>query len=264
MKTSRCLVAAALLLCCTSGAFGRSLQGSSGHLSMQAKTGDAKTVQEAYDEQVDQLADMISTVFMVHSGTNLETFSHLNKSLVITAAEIALHNFFNQTKEYIVGTFELLKEIPQDIKGLPQNISDAIASTPDPNQLKNHTYLMESFENLVAGLEAPFGIVGSGSIFSYAPCFVNLAPAAISAFATGVSVAPSLAVITPEGVNIQPQGLNIQPVLVTIFPVGVNVQPQGLNIAPALIAVTPGRVSINPQGGTIGPALISVAAAASP
>ena len=46
--------------------------------------------------QVDQLADMISTVFMVHSGTNLETFSHLNKSLVITAAEIALHNFFNQ------------------------------------------------------------------------------------------------------------------------------------------------------------------------
>ena len=48
----RCLVAAALLLCCTSGAFGRSLQGSSGHLSMQAKTGDAKTVQEAYDEQV--------------------------------------------------------------------------------------------------------------------------------------------------------------------------------------------------------------------
>ena len=31
-------------------------------------------------------------------------------------------------------------------------ISDAIASTPDPNQLKNHTYLMESFENLVASL----------------------------------------------------------------------------------------------------------------
>ena len=28
-----------------------------------------------------------------------------------------------QTKEYIVGTFELLKEIPQDIKGLPQNVS---------------------------------------------------------------------------------------------------------------------------------------------
>ena len=37
-------------------------------------------------------------------------------------------------------------------------ISDAIAATPDPNQLKNHTYLMESFENLVAGLEAPFGV----------------------------------------------------------------------------------------------------------
>ena len=55
-------------------------------------------------------------------------------------------------------------------------------------------------------------VVGGGSVFSYAPCFVNLAPAAVSAFATGVSVAPSLAVITPEGVNIQPQGLNIQPV----------------------------------------------------
>ncbi len=55
-------------------------------------------------------------------------------------------------------------------------------------------------------------VVGGGSVFSYAPCFVNLAPAAVSAFATGISVAPSLAVITPEGVNIQPQGLNIQPV----------------------------------------------------
>ena len=55
-------------------------------------------------------------------------------------------------------------------------------------------------------------VVGGGAVFSYAPCFVNLAPAAVSAFATGISVAPSLAVITPEGVNIQPQGLNIQPV----------------------------------------------------
>ena len=46
--------------------------------------------------QVDQLADMISTVFMVHSGSNLETFSHLNTSLVITAAEMASQNFFTQ------------------------------------------------------------------------------------------------------------------------------------------------------------------------
>ena len=56
----------------------------------------APTMSRCMPAQVDQLADMISTVFMVHSGTNLETFSHLNKSLVITAAEIALHNFFNQ------------------------------------------------------------------------------------------------------------------------------------------------------------------------
>ena len=57
--------------------------------------------------QVDQLADMISTVFMVHSGTNLETFSHLNKSLVITAAEIALHNFFNQVMRPVPVTCSL-------------------------------------------------------------------------------------------------------------------------------------------------------------
>ena len=46
--------------------------------------------------QVDQLADMVSTVFMVHSGSNLENFSHLNTSLIITAAELASQNFFTQ------------------------------------------------------------------------------------------------------------------------------------------------------------------------
>ncbi len=46
--------------------------------------------------QVDQLADMISTVFMVHSGSNLQTFSHLNTSLVVTAAEMACQTFFSQ------------------------------------------------------------------------------------------------------------------------------------------------------------------------
>lgn len=46
--------------------------------------------------QVDQLADMISTVFMVHSGSNLENFSHLNTSLIVTAAEMAMMNFFSQ------------------------------------------------------------------------------------------------------------------------------------------------------------------------
>lgn len=44
--------------------------------------------------QVDQLAEMISTVFMVHSGSNLQTFSHLNTSLVVTAAEMAVQKFF--------------------------------------------------------------------------------------------------------------------------------------------------------------------------
>jgi len=80
---------------------------------------------------------------------------------------------------------------------------------------------------LVYGFSRPLGlsdacmlqVVGGGSVFSYAPCFANLAPAAVSAFATGVSVAPALAVITPEGVNIQPQGLNIQPVSSCLIPV---------------------------------------------
>lgn len=63
-------------------------------------------------------------------------------------------------------------------------------------------------------------VSGGGSVFSYAPCFVNLAPAAIAAFATGISVAPSIAVITPEGINIQPQGLNIQPV--SCWPISVT------------------------------------------
>ncbi|CAL5218764.1 g482 [Coccomyxa viridis] len=266
MKVSRSLVAVAFVLCCTSGALGRSLQGASGTLGLQAKTGEAKTVQEVYEAQVDQLADMISTVFMVHSGSNLQTFSHLNTSLVVTAAEMACQTFFSQVELYIQGTFDLVKNLPEEFKELPGDIQSALApeNQPDYTQLKNETYLMQSFEQLVGALEAPFGVVGGGAVFSYAPCFVNLAPAAVSAFATGISVAPSLAVITPEGVNIQPQGLNIQPVLVTIFPVGVNVQPQGLNISPALIAVTPGRVSINPQGGSIGPALISVAAAQAP
>lgn len=216
--------------------------------------------------QVDQLADMISTVFMVHSGSNLENFSHLNTSLIVTAAEMAMMNFFSQTKAYIEGTFELVKNLPSEIQQLPGDIQTALepSNQPDLNNLHNATYLMDSFETLISQLEAPTGIAGSGSVFSYSPCFASLAPAAISAVATGVSVAANLINITPEGVNIQPQGLDIQPVLISIFPVGVNVQPQGLNIAPALIAVTPGRVSINPQGGTIGPALISVAAASGP
>jgi hypothetical protein len=57
---------------------------------------DTLTGLHALCTQVDQLADMISTVFMVHSGSNLENFSHLNTSLIVTAAEMALVKFFNE------------------------------------------------------------------------------------------------------------------------------------------------------------------------
>ncbi|EIE26085.1 hypothetical protein COCSUDRAFT_32478 [Coccomyxa subellipsoidea C-169] len=230
--------------------------------NLQAKSENVLTVEQAYNDQVDQLAEMISSVFMVHHGSNLQAFQSLNVSQVVLAAEMGLVAFFESVENYIKGTIGLVTNLPENLAGLPKNISDALApeNQPDATQLANTTYLMEQFEELVAGLENPAAIAGSGAVFSYAPCFVNFAPAAVGVSATGISIAPSLAVITPEGVNIQPQGLNIQPVLITIFPVGVNVQPQGLNIAPALIAVTPGRVSINPQGGTIGPALISVSA----
>ena len=46
--------------------------------------------------QVDQLADMVSAVFMAHSATQMEVFSHLNTSHVITAAELAMDIFWNQ------------------------------------------------------------------------------------------------------------------------------------------------------------------------
>ena len=52
----RSLVAVAFVLCCTSGALGRSLLGSSSPVVMQAKTGEAKTVQEVYEAQVSLLA----------------------------------------------------------------------------------------------------------------------------------------------------------------------------------------------------------------
>lgn len=59
--------------------------------------------------QVDQLADMISTVFMVHSGSNLQSFSHLNTSLVVTAAELACNNFFMQVSSLSMLLAERLK-----------------------------------------------------------------------------------------------------------------------------------------------------------
>ena len=48
--------------------------------------------------QVDQLADMVSAVFMVHSATQLDTFAHLNTSHVITAAELAVEMFWHQVR----------------------------------------------------------------------------------------------------------------------------------------------------------------------
>ena len=55
-------------------------------------------------------------------------------------------------------------------------------------------------------------ISGGGSVFSYNPCFVNMAPAGISLSATGVNIGAPLVGISPAGISINPQGLNIQPV----------------------------------------------------
>ncbi len=46
--------------------------------------------------QVDQLADMVSAVFMVHSASQLDVFNHLNTSHAITAAELAVDIFWKQ------------------------------------------------------------------------------------------------------------------------------------------------------------------------
>ena len=46
--------------------------------------------------QVDQLADMIASVFMVHSASQLNVFDHLNTSHAITAAELAVGLFWDQ------------------------------------------------------------------------------------------------------------------------------------------------------------------------
>jgi hypothetical protein len=72
--------------------------------------------------QVDQLADMISSVFMLHSGSNLQTFAHLDTDKVIRAAEYSIHTFFEQVKGYIEGTVDLVKNLPEEIAGLPKNV----------------------------------------------------------------------------------------------------------------------------------------------
>ena len=53
---------------------------------------------------------MVSTVFMVHSGSNLQSFSHLNTSLIVTAAELATTHFFQQvsSQKMLLAAVELL------------------------------------------------------------------------------------------------------------------------------------------------------------
>ena len=72
--------------------------------------------------QVDQLADMISTVFMVHHGTNLQSFQSLNVSLIVQSAELGLQAFFMQVEEYIKGTIGLVTNLPEELAGLPKNV----------------------------------------------------------------------------------------------------------------------------------------------
>ena len=48
--------------------------------------------------QVDQLADMVAAVFMVHSASQLDVFDHLNTSHAITAAELAVDLFWKQVR----------------------------------------------------------------------------------------------------------------------------------------------------------------------
>ncbi len=213
---------------------------------------------------------MISTVFLVHHGSNLQSFQSLNISSVIMAAEVSLTTFFQHVEAYIQGTIGLVTNLPAELAGLPQNvrtppfytlpytlsinrcglplvshpcciikpscvllmqhccdwtlflmhycnyqpgwgppetrwslgifsgtftggqlwheevmrcvqISDAAAlsNQPDLTQLGNSTYLMEAFEKLVADLEDPIAVAGSGAVFSYSPCFVNVAPAGV-------------------------------------------------------------------------------------
>ena len=45
--------------------------------------------------QMDQLADMVSTVFMAHSGSNMQAFG-LDVNAVAQAAEMSLQSFFLQ------------------------------------------------------------------------------------------------------------------------------------------------------------------------
>ncbi len=72
--------------------------------------------------QTDQLAEMISSVFMLHSGSNLQTFKHLNVSAVVMAAELSIHSFFEQVKAYIKGTVELVTTLPSELAAFPGQV----------------------------------------------------------------------------------------------------------------------------------------------
>jgi hypothetical protein len=73
-------------------------------------------------DQVDQLAEMVSTVFMVHHGTNMQSFKSLNISSIILATELGLQGFFMQVEEYIKGTVGLVTNLPEELAGLPKNV----------------------------------------------------------------------------------------------------------------------------------------------
>ena len=49
---------------------------------------------------MDDLSDMVSTVFLAHSGANLQTHDHLNLSSIATAAEISVQSFFMQARRW--------------------------------------------------------------------------------------------------------------------------------------------------------------------
>ena len=65
---------------------------------------------------------MVSTVFMVHHGTNMQSFKSLNLSSIILATELGLQAFFMQVEEYIKGTVGLVTELPAELAGLPKNV----------------------------------------------------------------------------------------------------------------------------------------------
>ncbi len=76
--------------------------------------------------QVDQLAEMISSVFMVHHGSNLQAFHSLNISQVVMAAEMGLTAFFTSVEEYITGTIGLVTNLPEELAGLPKNVRTSL------------------------------------------------------------------------------------------------------------------------------------------